>query len=400
MVIRAWEEGVYHLTQEQATALEREGVADVLVGQASGTWRVRAGSKIGVVIGDGWELRIMPRLPIPKLMFLLGYASDPRGWRRLVAGFEEETDLFAAIASGFSWHATWAIDRALLRGYIHREDRLHAPRGRVRFADQLARAGGLPMPVEVSFDEFTEDVLENQMLKTASMLLLRLHRVPVEARKRLLRIRSVLENVEPLLAWRGVRAPTITRLNERYAPALRLAELVFAGASVTERTGDVRSTTFVFDMNVVFEEFVTTAFRESMRRHGGTVRDQVQTHSLDEAGRLKLRPDLSWWAGSRCLAVLDAKYKAIDYGLMRHDDAYQMLAYCSAYGLTRGYLVYAKDSGATSRTHVVRNLGTELIVTALDVGLEPDDLLAEVDRLADRVASDLSADRLPGAMVA
>lgn len=58
----------------------------------------------------------------------------------------------------------------------------------------------------------------------------------------------------------------------------------------------------------------------------------------------------------------------------------------TAYGLDRGYLVYAKDSGTEPPTHVVRNSDPGIVVRALDVELEPDDLLRQVERLADEVA--------------
>jgi 5-methylcytosine-specific restriction enzyme subunit McrC len=384
----AWDELVVSLSPEQAAAIEREELANVLAGPAPGIWRVKTGSKVGVLVGEDWEVRVSPKLKVPQLMFLLAYAVDQRGWRNLVTGFEAEPELFAAIANGFSWHATWALDRNLLRGYVHRDERRVDVRGRVRFGDQIARGAGLPVPVEVSYDDFTEDVLENRMLKTAALLLLRFPRVPAEARRRLQRVRSVLDVVEPLADWRGVKAPPITRLNQTYESALRLAELILAAASLSDKAGRVKSTTFVFDMNKVFEDFVTAAFRDAMRKYGGLVRDQVKTHSLDEHGRLKLKPDLSWWDGGSCLAVLDAKYKAIDDGLMRHDDAYQMLAYCVSYGLRRGYLVYAKDSGAESRQHQLRNLDCEIVVTAVDVEMKPDHVLSQIAQLAARVAAE------------
>src|SRR5665647_696111 len=95
---------------------------------------------------------------------------DSSGWKSLVAGFERETDLFSAIASGFAWQATCALDRGVLRGYLAREERRISPRGRVLFARQAATGRGLPLPVEVGYDDFTEDVLENRMLKTAALL--------------------------------------------------------------------------------------------------------------------------------------------------------------------------------------------------------------------------------------
>ncbi len=387
--LQAWSEcPSVPLTAEQAAAIEREGLADVLAGSGSGLWRIRTGSTVGVVLGDGWELRVTPKLAIPHLMFLFGYAADPSGWRSLLAGFEEETDLFSAIASGFAWQATRALDRGVLRGYLAREERLVNPRGRVLFARQAATGRGLPLPVEVGYDDFTEDVLENRMLKTAALLVSRLPRLPPIARQRLHRIRAVLEAVEPLQPWRNVKAPLTTRLNQRYSPALTLAELILSLASAGEHKGGIESTTFVFDMNQVFEDFVTVAFRDVMRSHGGAVLDQVKVFSLDEQDRLRLKPDLSWWCGDRCLAVLDAKYKAIDDGVMRHGDAYQMLAYCVAYGLPRGYLVYAKGSGVEPRTHRIRNLDCEIVVSAIDVEQEPPDVLKQVEALAAQVAKD------------
>ena len=95
--------------------------------------------------------------------------------------------------------------------------------------------------------------------------------------------------------------------------------------------------------------------------------------------------------------MLDAKYKAIDDGVMRHADAYQMLAYCTAYGLPRGYLVYAKDSEVEPRIHKIRNSGQEIAVATLDVEKEPEALLADVDVLADRVAQESSGSHLAAA---
>ncbi len=374
----------------------------MLATSRAGVWKIRTGSKIGIVVGDGWEVRVQPRLKIPKLMFLLSYARDPKGWRDQQAEFDRDDELFAAIAHGFSHQAVRALERGLLRGYVRIEEQRSDIRGRVLF-DRLVTRGSLPLPAHVAFDDYTEDILENRMLRTATQLLLRLPRVHAEARRRLLRVKSILQSVTPLTKWLNVTAPPVTRLNERYAAALHLAELVLAGATPDAQLGDVRSSTFVFDMNKVFEDFVTTAFREAMRGRGGEVRGQVNEIALDEGLVLKLKPDLSWWREGGCAAVLDAKYKAITAGTMRHPDAYQMLAYCTAYGLPRGYLVYANDETQKSRTHVIRNAGQRIVVTSIDVETEPDAVLRQIEALAETVAHDVaSADvrRVDSALVA
>jgi 5-methylcytosine-specific restriction enzyme subunit McrC len=276
----------------------------------------------------------------------------------------------------------------VLRGYLHRDEREAVLRGRIRFADQIARGGGLPLPLEVSYDDFTEDVLENRMLRTAASLVLRLPRLPEQARRRLLRLRSVLAEVSELPVGRPLEAPTITRLNERYAPALALAELILSSASLGSGAGTTASTTFIFDMNKVFENFVTVALGEALVRHGGELREQVTERKLSD--RISLKPDLAWWRDGKWEAVLDVKYKPLYSESFPNGDAYQMLAYTLAYGLDEGWLIYAREPEQQSVEHVIPSAGKTLVVTALDVSLEPEDLLTEVDRLADRVAASVS----------
>jgi 5-methylcytosine-specific restriction enzyme subunit McrC len=393
--VRAWSSTVLELTAEQAWDLAARKVVQVAP-ESAGRWTITAGSRVGILVGDGWELRIRPKLDIPKLMFLILYAVDQSGWDDVAAEFEGAEDEIAGLAAGFSWFADRALSRGPLRWYVRVHERRDSLRGRVRFSDQIARSGGLPLPLEVSYDDFTADVVENRMLLTAANLLLRLPRVPARARHRLLHTRVRLQNVTPLRSWRGAKAPLRTRLNEHYAPALALAEFLFSALSLSDELLDRdeqrrSSATFVFNMNKVFEDFVFAALADSMRPYGGDVRPQDKEFFLDEGERLKLKPDIAWWRGDSCRAVLDAKYKAIDDGKLRHDDAYQMLAYCTAYGLRRGYLVYAQDSGVEATTHLVRNAGIEVVVESLDVEAEPDDLIAQVRRLAHTVAAGIAS---------
>lgn len=64
-----------------------------------------------------------------------------------------------------------------------------------------------------------------------------------------------------------------------------------------------------------------------------------------------------------------------------------MLAYCIAFGLECGHLVYAKDAGQEPLDHVVSGAGTLIRVRAIDVEREPPDVLSEVDALAAEIAS-------------
>ena len=402
MELDAWaEKAVDGLTAEQMAEISRSGLVAVVAYQPPDRWRLKADSHIGVVLGKAWELRVNPALPVRKVMFLLGYAVDRRGWRDAAAAFGAEQDLFAAVASGFAFHAERAISPAPVRGYVSVEDRAAVLRGRLRVVDQIARWPGMPIPLEITYDDHTADIPENRMVRGATELLLRFPRVPIAARKRLLRVRATLEDVTPVPADPRTRAPEITRLNRRYTAVLALAELILRGSSITTRHGEVSSVSFVFDMNQVFEDFLSIALRKALERHGGKVELQHKGTHLDTKGEIRLIPDITWWRGGRCRAVIDAKYKPLDDKRFPNADAYQMLAYCTGLRLPRGYLVYAKarDAIRSDRRHHVVHGDKTIDVRAIDVDLEPDDLLASIDALAAEIAGDavgvaLRADQL------
>jgi 5-methylcytosine-specific restriction enzyme subunit McrC len=385
--LRAWSRlGGCELTQTEAAEIRDSGLVEVVAEPQQGHWQLVSDSQVGVAVGPSWEVRITPRLDVPQLFFLLAYARDPKGWKDQDAAFASEPELLDAIAAGFSWHALRTIEQGLLRGYVHIDERLTTIRGRIRFGDQLARSATLPLPVEVSYDDYTANIVENQIIKTAALALLRLPRIPLVARRRLLRLRALLDEIDILPRPREAQAPLFTRLNERYRPALRLGELILRASSIQLSRGAISSTAFLFDMNRVFEDFVSTSLRESLQRYGGDVQFQ-NTLKLDEGGHIPIRPDVIWRRSGRPQAVIDAKYKALRPTGMPNADAYQMLAYCTALGLHCGFLVYANDSGEQARNLTIKNTSCEIRVRTLDVERRPEQLIEQVAMLAHEIAT-------------
>ena len=91
-------------------------------------------------------------------------------------------------------------------------------------------------------------------------------------------------------------------------------------------------------------------------------------------------PDLVWYPGSGGPGlVVDAKYKV---DAVPNADVYQLLAYCTALGLSEGHLVYARGAGE-ARVYEVRGAGVRIVAHAVDLGLEPEGLRRQVEGLAD-----------------
>ncbi|MEV5909348.1 restriction endonuclease [Streptomyces chartreusis] len=359
----------------------------------SGHWSLRAGSKVGAVAvavpggGGPITVRVVPKVSIARLFFLLGYSLAPKGgWRDGEVDVTAHPDLLPALAHAVERQIDRALRQGLLQGYRVTEETSMVVRGRIREAEQIRRRFGATLPVELEYDEFTTDIAENRLLRAAVERLLRLPGVPHDVRRGLLHQRARLADVaviprgQPLPTWQP------NRLNSRYEQALRLARTVLDNASVEHAPGGLRIDGFLFDMNKLFEDFVTVALREACRRlrHSARLQD---SHHLDEAAAIRMRPDFVLYepGGAPC-AVVDAKYKAEKRDGFPDADLYQMLAYCTALGLREGHLVYAKGN-APHAAHTVRHAGIVIHQHALDLDQEPSDLLSDVEEVAARLVS-------------
>ena len=349
-----------------------------------GEWEIGPTTKVGVAsIGDV-TVWIRPKVDIARLLFLLGYAHKP-GWRRDTVAMSEVSDLLPALAHAFVDQADRALDVGLLQGYREIDDSLTVLRGRLRDQDQLRQRFGIAVPLLVRFDDHSVNIAENQLLRGATELLLRMPGVHARTRSRLRRLRQVLADVTPPVQGAALPKWMPSRLNERYHVALWLAELLLRRNAVDQTPGGVRVGGFLVDMAKVYEDFLTAALTESLRPYGGWTRAQDR-HHLDIDGQVAMKPDLVWYFAGGPAAVIDAKYKVEKPAGFPDADLYQMLAYCTALQLEDGHLVYAKGN-AEEVTHTVRHAGITIHAHTLDLGQSTTDLLAQVDSLAERVAN-------------
>ena len=380
----------FRLSAGQRDAL-RAAVPSLTIEPAPGETRcycLTPGSTIGAVeIGD-LSVAIRPKLDIARVLFLASYA--PGAFERQETRFDfKETDTpVEVLALALEAAARRAFARGLLHGYRTEEEALHTVRGRILVAEQIRRRFGVPVPIEVRYDEFTEDILANRLVKAAAGLLGRMRIRSARARNGLRWIGAMLGNVTPVrFAPSEVPEVTFDRLNGHYREVVGLARLILRHWAFEAERGGVRAAGFLMDMNTVFQEFVTEALRDELRVSEHTLRSDDRIPGpvhLDEDGEIRLKPDLTWWDGPTCTFVGDAKYKNADGGRVPNADLYQLLAYTTALNLPGGLLVYAQGEAA-ERTYQVRNAGTRLEVVAVDLAGSIDALWASVGRLAGRV---------------
>ena len=377
----------YHLSVEERDVLHG-AIPSVGITPVPGTdceYILKPTSVVGSIEVGNLSVLIRPKIPISQLLSMACYAMDvykPQDQR--LFDFEEDETLPDTLALALVSAARRAFSRGLLHGYQRREEALHTVRGRIRFSEQIRRRFGVPLPVEVRYDEFTDDILENRLVKAAALRLGAMRLRSPNARRGLGWIAGTLEGAgHEEFAPGDVPDVSFDRLNEHYQGVVGLSRLILRHSAFEAGRGTVRATGFLMDMNKVFQEFVTVALRDALNLSERVFREK-RISTLDAGCKVGLRPDLTWWNGDDCVFVGDAKYKDLDDKGVRPDDLYQLLAYTTALDLPGGMLIYAQGDADTA-VYEVRNSDKRLEVCALDLSMEFKDIFAQVDGLAEKV---------------
>lgn len=346
---------------------------------------LRPGSTVGALELGDMSVLIEPKIGIPQLLSMACYALDLyKPQTQSLFDFQKAQAIPDVLALALFDAARRAFGRGLLRGYISEEDALHTVRGRIRFDEQIRQRYGIPLPIELRFDEFTEDILANRLVKAAAARLRHMTLRSSEARRGLGWVAATLENVS-LLEFRRRNVPEVRfdRLSEHYRDVVGLARLILLHSEFESFRGDVRASGFLIDMDKLFQEFVTKALREELGVSEATLQSEERV-PFDRDDLVTIKPDLSWWDGGKCTFVGDAKYKRIDIKTAPNADLFQILAYATALNVPGGLLIYAKGETDTAK-YRVKHSGKLLEVVALDLAGTLEEILARVKEIACKI---------------
>ncbi len=371
------------LTPEQVEVLSIDTHIDVKrSAEERAVYKLKPSSYVGAVHLGELSVVVRPKIAIDRVMFMISYAMDPKNWRRHLTSLQPSDGLLEAIALAFAFRTRQAIERGLLQGYRRKEDVLNTVRGRIRLEEQIRRRFDIPLPIDVAFDEYTEDIEKNRLLKTA---IYRLGHTLIRSdsiRGKVRRLWPNFVNVDLGTYVRGALPPvSYTRLDEHYRPAVELARLVIENSILELYQGKVSGAAFFLDMNKVFELFLYVALKEALQLNGHQWRHE-EPLTLDEDEAIYMKPDMSRWQGGTCTFVGDAKYKKLKPAGFENADIYQMFAYCTATNLRSGLLVYAAGEHDGPNDYKIKHAKKTIQVASLNLSGSPEDILREVSRIA------------------
>lgn len=341
---------------------------------------VKASERVGLVVGPTCSVVIEPKTPLANLLFLLG---DGAGLELgPAAPLAADASLVEAMGDLFAETLERAVRAGgLVAQYEERHDELPAPRGRIDWLAVQTRRFGLFPPIACTTTDLVLDTEINRRLLSALIAMSRMVAVP-SVRDRLV---SLLPRFSGVTYRRYHQAPLasviLDRRTSRFGGALRLAEAILRGLSVSLHEGETSSPSFLVDMNDVFERFVVRALAEAVEKEGFLLRYHAEGIFLDVGRRFEVVPDGVLYAPRlEPLAIVDAKYKISSVG--QADDLYQALAYCTAVGVRRGALIYV---GNADCEHEIDHSSIRVLVLGIDLSRDPKQIRERIAALGRRL---------------
>ena len=386
IALREWEEITVSLPRPVVTHLadqHRNHLALTPTGDPD-VWQLKSAQYVGTIRSHDHSLLITPKVPLPNLLALMSVEVPSEIWHSETVDLATDPDLLAVMARLFCVACESTTRRGLRSDYVHRQEMLISPRGRIDIRAIINRPG-LKVPVPCRYDEHSPDIELNRLLRAALRTATRTGELSPHWRYRLRLQLAEFEGVtdtpnDP--SW--VESWTPQPMERHYESSVRLASLILAGTSISSRFGEQPAHSFLLDMNTLFERYVTRRLQEAAPNL--TVEEQPKS-KLDENGRVDINPDIVFRRDGWPIAVADTKYKLLNAGKGDPSDYYQALAYATAYGLNEAWLIYARTPGEEpAGTIRVRNSP----VTIRTVGLDLNVPIAQLDQQITSIAELIS----------
>jgi len=265
--------------------------------------------------------------------------------------------LLEVLIARFAGLAHDAVRRGMPRAYVPHEEDLPALRGRLDATRQFTTLAATPHRLACRYDEFSDDIALNQVMKAATQRMRRLARNHANQRS-LAELALIYAEVSAapaaMLRWDQI---VPDRTNARWQGLLRLAKLILGDRFQNSASGAADGFALLFDMNVLFERYVARlldpiAMTVGMRLRAQGGRRPCLYPESGEKPLFETEPDLRLLRRDGSVAmILDTKWKALNVDPnmgIKEADLYQMMAYAQLYDSDALVLLYPHHAGLAS----------------------------------------------------
>lgn len=295
------------------------------------------------------------KVPIRNVFIMICYANNMPELVKEFRNVEQNFVDYEFLVELFIKETEKLLHRGWARDYVTRIEETSFISGRMNFNESIPSLVTQKPVVVCEKDEYSPDILFNQIIKSTHKDILKSQRIRNNLRKKsFIQWENMMEVSNILLSHRIFSSVTYTRHNVHYKRIIQLAQLIFEFHFLAHRSGDWNLYSVHIndqDLSVIFEKFLFHFYRLEQRNYR-VKSDKIEWQlNGDETFLPTMQTDISLNHKQKLKKIIiDAKfYKDIfqyNHGKasFRSDNMYQMFAYLSHQSkeLTdvRGVLIY------------------------------------------------------------
>lgn len=287
--------------------------------------------------------------------------------------------------------------RGLHKDYVNHTQTLKSLRGKINLTSSVKENTLVKKSIICHFDEFSENIWHNQIIKVTMNLLVRNKRVKVEHRKELRKLLLYFQNVDVIEAqsidWKAV---SYHRNNATYRMLINICQLVIKGLLMNPENGEYKMKEFLDDqqMHQLYEKFLLNYFKKEFPEYSASA--SYIDWDIDNGVKEFLpamKTDITLSKGGKTL-IIDAKYygSSMQFNPLYNSrtlisaNLYQMYTYVKnkdqkSSGDVSGLILYAKTDEEISPNQDYQMGGNRMIVRTLDLGTNWDEIVEELNRI-------------------
>lgn len=345
-------------------------------------------------------------IPIRNLYYLMLYAWDQFTPGAIAdVGNDVSPDLPNLLSKVLLRGSNRLIRRGLDRGYVSHTDDTKFPRGKLRLDLMTKRQTMLKGFAACDLDEFTPNILHNQILKETLRALASCMDVKKSTRHDLLRTYNKLRGVDPIRLSATVFSDVkLSKNSAHYLSLIKICELVFHSMMPDELGSGSKFNRISEDdirMSALFEAFLLNFYRMEANvfsARSETLKWDSSTLNTDDFAYLpNMCTDITLFGQgpkSNQIIVADAKYykKALTSGrfnkeTVRSAHLYQLSTYIAHYKVKypnkdiSGLLIYPSNKKRLRLSYEL--LGTPVSIVTVNLNAPWQDIHNEVLSLLD-----------------
>ncbi len=292
---------------------------------------------------------------VKNLLYMLSYTKKLQIKESDLATLKQvDGDFFEVLIFLFAKNLLRLIQNDINKEYIKNRDNFTFIKGKLHFPLHIKRNLILRNRFYLEFDEFCEDNLLNQIFKYTIHLLLKISN-DFNNIKILQKLKFLFGDVSlKQITVNDFKKISLTRLNKKYEPVLNLSKIFIGMSSIELNVGKVNTFSLIFDMNILFEEFIGEFIKKNFFEFNfislqGPTKNFVINKYVDGkedcGGLFKLKPDIQIGESKKNIKlIIDTKYKILKdndnkEGVLQND-LYQMYAYSKKYECRNIILLY------------------------------------------------------------